>query len=312
MAITVGDLRTFCEEQASPNSAGATADREAMKWINSALTRLYKAAPWDRLVREEKRLIYPKESVTAVLGLTQASLTITRSSGLFLQKYIDGRWELKVDGYERGTFELSALGAPASSATLRTGDEWPEATTLVATGHFLYTRIPIPLAKNVTRVRVVETGAPVTLLTPTQFDLQKDYRPQATSNDPLFCCFRRGNLEFWPHPGDNYRKLSITYHISFTQIPDDELDATEVEWDEAQLDLLHKALLVEAAITQGEAAVVPYVVALREYEAALKGDKDYMQRQDMTGRMGVEMPETSPARLRRVWTTNTEAGADIP
>ena len=310
MAITVGTLRTFCEEQASPDSSGGTADREFMKWINSALVRLYKAAPWDRLMREEKRLIYPQEVVTAVLGLTQASLAITRSTGTFLAKYVTERWELQVTGYDKGTFELSAIGTPATSATLRTGDEWPNATTAVATGYFLNTRLALPLAKNVTRVQVVETGSPVTLLTPTQFDRQKDLAPSGRGSDPRFCTFRRGVLEFWPHPGENYRKLSITYHLSFTRLADAAADADTVEWDEEQQDLLEKAILLEAAITQGESAVVPYVVALREYENALHTDREYMQRHSMQGPMGLQMPDVSPVRARG-FTTNTQAGSDV-
>lgn len=311
MAITVGTLRTFCEEQASPDLAGGTADREFMKWINSALVRLYKAAPWDRLVREEKRLIYPQEKFTAVLGLTQASLAVVVSAGALLAKYVSERWELAVDGYDRGTFELAAMAVGGLTGTLRTGDEWPNATSTTLTGYFLNTRFALPLAKNVTRVQVVESGLPVTLLTPTQFDKQRDLWGTGHGSDPRFCTFRRGVLEVWPHPGENYRKLSVTYQLAFTRIADTALDADTVEWDEEQQDLLEKAILVEAAITQGEAAVVPYVVALREYENALRGDREYSQRQDLSGPMGLRLPIVDMPRRNRGIAYN--AGAeDVP
>lgn len=311
MAITVGTLRTFCEERASPDSAGGTADREFMQWINSALVRLYKAGQWDRLIREEKRLIAPVETFTGVLGLTQGSLAVAVSAGALLAKYVTGRWELRVTSYDKGTFELAAIAVGGATGTLRAGDEWPSATTLVATGQFLNTRLALPLAKDVFRVRVVETGAPVTILTPVQFDRQRDLYPLGTTGDPRFCTFRRGNLEFWPHPGTLYRKLSITYHLSFTRIDDDEDDATEVEWDVEQQDLLEKAILLEAAITQGESAVVPYVVAEREFMNALHTDKEFMQRNNLTGRMGVQMPNVTPRPNHSGWTVNTQAGDDV-
>jgi hypothetical protein len=311
MPITVGTLRTFCEERASPDSAGGTADREFMQWINSALVRLYKAAQWDRLIREEKRLIAPVETFTDVLGLTQGSRAITLSAGLFLAKYVTERWELRIEGYDKGTFELSAIGTPASTATMRTGDEWPGATTATETAQFLNTRLSLPLAKDVFRVRVVETGSPVTILTPVQFDKQRDLYPLGTTGDPRFCTFRRGNLEFWPHPGTVYRKLSISYHLSFTRIDDDEDDATEVEWDVEQQDLLEKAILLEAAITQGEAAVVPYVVAEREFMNALHTDKEFMQRNNLTGPMALQMPNVRPYPYRGGLSVNTQAGDDV-
>lgn len=311
MAITLGQLRTFCEEQASPDSSGGTADREFMKWINGALTRLYRASPWDRLVREEKRIIVPQEAVTAVLGLTQGSLNISRSSGTFLQKYVDDRWELAIDGYTRGTFELASIGTPATTAVMRAGDEWPGDTTLVGTGNFLFTRLPLPLAKNVTRVQLVETGLGITILTPRQFDRQKDVSPGSRGSDPRFCTFRRGRLEFWPHPGDNYRKLSITYHLAYTQMADSDDDDTEVEWDETQIELLQKAILLEASVLQGDAAVVPYPVALREYQEALRGDKEFSQRHDLTGPMGLNLPDVNLARRRRGYAYDAEV-EDVP
>lgn len=299
MAITVGTLRTFCEERASPDLAGGTADREFMNWINSALVRLYKAAPWDRLVREEKRTIVPHEAYTGILGMTQGSLALVTSSGTFLAKYLSERYELVVDGYDRGAFEIAAIGTPATSATLRTGDEWPRASSTTLTGYFLNTRFSIPLAKNVTRVMVVETGLPVTIMTPLQFDRQRDLWGTGHASDPRFCTWRRGCLEIWPHPGENYRKLSITYQLAFTRIPDSAADADTVEWDEEQQDLLEKAIILEAAITRGENAVIPYVVALREYEQALHTDKEYSQREDLSGPMGLRMPIVEMPRRSR-------------
>lgn len=311
MSITVGTLRTFCEERASPDLAGGTADREFMNWINSALVRLYKAAPWDRLMREEKRTIVPQEAYTSILGLTQGSLALVTSSGTFAAKYLSERYELVVDGYDRGTFEIAAIGTPATSATLRTGDEWPLATATNLTGYFLNTRFSLPLAKNVTRVMVVETGLPLTLMTPTEFDRQRDIWGTGHASDPRFCTFRRGVLEVWPHPGENYRKLSITYHLSFTRISDSALDADVVEWDEEQQDLLEKAILLEAAITRGENAVIPYVVALREYENALRSDKEYSQREDLSGPMGLRMPIVERPRRGRGFAYNADVD-DVP
>jgi hypothetical protein len=63
MALTLGELRAFCAEVASPDSAGASADREFMIWINAALLRCYTELHWDRLQFENKITVVPPVTV---------------------------------------------------------------------------------------------------------------------------------------------------------------------------------------------------------------------------------------------------------
>lgn len=284
MAITVGALRDFCRERASSDNADTTAAREFMGWINSALDKLYKEICWDRTITEQKITVVPRESLTDLV-VTQGSLALASATG-FLAKYLSGRWELVIDGYGRGTFELAAIAVDTFTATMRTGDEWINASATGKTVYFLNTRFSMPKVKNVHRVQVVDSGVILRVLTPTEFDYLKQRDPAAQGSDPRYCTWRKGYLELWPHPGTSYRKLSVTYQREFTRILDTALDADEVDWDEEEQNVLEKAILVEAAITQGENSPISYAMAKAELKEALASSKGFSQRNDLTGPMG--------------------------
>jgi hypothetical protein len=265
MAITVGALRDFCR-------------------INAALDKLYKEISWDRTMTEQKVTIVPKETLTDLV-VTQGSLALASATG-FSAKYLSGKWELSIDGYTRGTFELAAIAVGGLTATMRTGDEWTNASAAGKTCTFLNTRFSLPKVKKVHRVQVVESGVILRVMTPAEFDHLKQRDPGALGSDPRYCTWRRGFLEFWPHPGADYRKLSITYQREFTRILDTAADADEVDWDEEEQNVLEKAILVEAALTQGENSPVSYAMAKAELNEALASSKGFSQRASLTGPMG--------------------------
>ncbi len=297
--ITLGQLRTFCREVASTDNSDTTANREFMGWINSALDRLYKVGGWDRTLTERKITVFPEETRDDVV-VTQGSLNLSSVTG-FLAKWLTGRWELAIEGYGRSTFELGTIGTPATTATLREGDEWVGSSGTVDV-RFLNSRFALPKVKNVHRVEVVEVGLPVESLPPEEFDRRKQTEP-ISSGDPRYCTWRRGFLEIWPAP-TTYRKLSITYQREFTRIADDADDDDEVDWDEEERDVLEKAILVQAALTQGENSPISYSMATREFETALKSSKSFSQRPEMTGAMGDKRP---PSMLRsNIWLRNVE------
>ena len=292
MAITLEDLRTFCAEIASPDSSGTTADREFMHWINGALQRLYSEAAWDRILHQSKLTILPLETITD-LGVTAGSLAVTSAGNNIAAKYLSERWELHIGDEGDEVFELAAR-ASAMAATLRAGDEWTGSTG-TKTAYAVKTIYPLPnTAKSIERVQVLETNLEVAVLPGGELDYEKTHNPTERGSYPRVCTYRKGNIEIWPHPGTEYCKLALTYRKGPTLHEDADADATEVDWDEEWRDLLLKAITLEASITQGENAPIPYPIALREYEARLGAYKGLNANKDpKTGPLGVRTPERS-------------------
>jgi hypothetical protein len=313
MAITLGALRTFCQEIASPDSSGSTAEREFMHWINAAIQRVFSACAWDRILHQQKITVLPVETKTT-LGVTQGSLAVTLSGADSFRpgastKYLDDRWELHIDGETDESFELGSITSD-TAATLRTGDEWTGSTASNKTCHFAKTIYALPNnAKQVTRVQILETAADVVVLPPHEFDHQRSQNPTSRWAYPRFATLRKGKIEIWPHPGDDYCKLGITYRKGPTVLADADADATEVDWDEEWRDLLLRAITLEASITQGENAPVPYAIALAEFERRLANYKALDANKDVqTGPLGVNVP-VSPPRIGEIsqsWPLNLE------
>lgn len=295
MALTLGTLRTFCREIASPDSSGSTAEREFMVWINGAIERVFSATGWDQILHQQKITVIPRESLDT-LSVTQGSLTITCSAPDTFRpssstKYADDRWELHIEGESDEVFEIASY-ASDTSATLRSGDEWTGSTASNLDVYFVKTIYSLPNnAKQIMRVQVLETGIDVLLLTPDEFDFQKSTSPTQTGAYPRFATFRKNKIEIYPHPGDSYCKLGISYRKGPTVLADADVDATEIDWPDEWRDLLQKAITLEAAITQGENAPTPYAIALAEYERRLSAYKALDSNRDpMTGPLGVGDP----------------------
>lgn len=274
MAITLGTLRTFCQEIASPDSSGGTADREFMIWINGAIKRLFAEIGWDRILKEQKLTILPEETGSA-LTVTKGSLSCSLGGAeTFLAKYVTGEWDFYIG--DEGSFILrlaSIDNSPTNTTgTFRTGDEWIKSSG-VKTWEARKTKYDLPDdAKQLHRAQIMGNGDLLVILPPHEFDHQKSYNPAQSGSYPRVCCLRKGHLEIWPHPGDSYVKLGLSYRKgapTYTWTSSTH-DSTEVDWDEEWIDLLHKAILLEAAIYQGEGSPVNYPVVFSEYETRLR------------------------------------------
>lgn len=273
MATTLGDLRTFCAEIASPDSAGDTAQREFLVWINSALSRLHAEFSWDELDHERKILVPPEETGVA-LGVTQDSLSVTLGGAeTFASKYVTEEWDLIVTGDNYQTFRLASIDdSPTNQAgTLRPGDEWIEATNAAATYYWIKRRFELPdNTIQVTRVQILNTYLPIRILEPAEFDSLSASNVTQRGNYPQVATFRDGKLEIWPHPGSTRVKLGITYRKGPTVYETNTLDTVEIEWPDHWRDLVQKAISLEASVTQGPDAPIPYQLARMEYEECLK------------------------------------------
>lgn len=299
MALTLGQLRQFCAEVVSPDSAGSTADREFMLWINSALMRCYTELHWDRIQFERKITVVPAVAGTD-LTVVQGSRAVAFGSPI-TQAYLDDRWELQAEDESRWSFELDSIDAllPATG-TLIEGDEWVAASAGPVNYNWVKTRYTLPdNAQRVSRVQVMENQQEVAILTPTEFDRQKMIAPNQSGNQPRFCCFRRGKLEIWPHPGSTYTKLGVTYIKGPTVLDDAELDDVEIDWDDSWRDLIQKALVLEGAWAQGENSPISYGVAKAEWEDRKAAYHQIAQKPDMTGQMQLQEPGEKDMRLDR-------------
>jgi hypothetical protein len=299
MAITLADLRTYCAEIAGPDMSGSTADREHMIWINNAIRRVFSALAWDRIEHQQKLYVEPEESGSA-MNVTQGSRSLVLTAGTFLAKYVTERWELVIDGEGSQTFELASIDNDPTNtqATMRVGDEWILATATGKTYYFLKTIYELPdNAKRVQRVQVLGSGQELIQLQPHEFDLQKAHNPAQRGAYPRFYCFRKNNLEIWPHPGSTRLKLGITY-VKGPPAPYTTATAgtQEIDWDEEWRDLLEAAIRIEAAVTQGENAPIPYAIAVTEWEQRLKTYQglDNMRGEAFTGPIGLQGPLMDP------------------
>lgn len=309
MALTLGTLRTFAAEIASADISTVLADREIQHWVNGAIQRVWSEAEWS-WANSETRLALEFAESGSEMTLTSQSKTVTLTSGeVFLQKYVDDRWHLHVDGEGNMTFEIESIQNP-TTATLKVGHEWQQATSTSTT--YVWSRhiYPLPLnAKHVSRVHDMQNRFDLRPLLPGQFDLTRQQTPTQRGNVPLYFTVRRGNIEFWPGPNaDTYRTMQLTVRRGPTTYQKDAADDTEVDWPGEWDDLLFKALMLEASITQGDNAPVPYPVALREYEERLKV---YQSEDSNIQDIGGPMFLSSPATFRD-YTHFTDYPATIP
>lgn len=296
MAITIGSLRSFCAEIASPDSAGDTADREFMLWINAAIARLYSELGWDQILHERKVTVVPAESGSN-LAVTQGSTSVTLGGGeVFLDKYVTDEWEFYVEGDSSSYFVLESIdNAPDTAGTFRDGDEWIEATDAAAAWTAVQTKYTLPdNAKQIQRAQVLGIGDQLVILSPDEFDLQRSMNPTQTGSYPRFACLRENRLEIWPHPGSDYVKIGLSYRKGPPTYADAADDADEVDWSNEWRDLLHKAILLEAAITQGEGSPINYAVLTREYEDRLNRYKGLSaNKANLSGPLDVRVPQAT-------------------
>lgn len=306
MTITLGDLRTFCAEIASPDSAGSTHDREAMVWINSALQRLYTDTAWDDHRKTRNITVLPSESGTTGI-LTQGSLAFAVAvSETIEDKYADDAWEFIIGSEADHTFKLASK-TDDQNATFQAGDEWILASDTGVSWTAFKARYPLPDdARDILRVQLLSTRTKLGYLTPDEFDYKKSLNPTNLSQ-PCYYTLRDNAIEVYPHPGSSYEKIGLTYRKGPSLLADAALNSVTIEWPEEWRDLLLKAIQVEAAETQGENSPIPYPIAERSYIERLKGYRALnATKAEGPGAMGLRLPQLSRYPHPRSFEDQTE------
>lgn len=374
MAITVGELRTYCAEVAAPDPSDPAADREFMEWINGALGRLHRETGLD-LTRREEKVVLPAAVAGVDLAVTAGSLVAIRATGTFSKQWLDERWALHIEGEPDAEFEIASLagngGAQVTAnlvfaaititraagswitdgyvngdyvtitaaedvanvgtfgpvtnvtatvltigsaaftvnvdddtavvdrtqkATFRAGDEWIQATGTGLDFHAVKHRFAFGQALEIERVQLPAQGYDLEIVLPATFDRVKLQQPTARGVTPSHGTFREGHVEVWPGPGDDYLRLALTYRLAYSPLATAAADSVEVEWPEVHRDVLRKAILLEASITQGKESPVPYPLAVGEYVEAVKALRATATKDMQPGPLAVNL-----GRVRRPW-----------
>jgi hypothetical protein len=299
MSITLGQLRTFCQEIASKDAAGSTAEREFMHWINGAEERLYLQSSPDITRRQILFTVPPVDTSIADGVATLNSLTITSVTG-FPATIVSDRYGIHITGEDRIEFE-GATRVSANQVTLRAGDEWIQASATALAFYLVKNKFSIPSVAEIYSVKLKD-GREVMYLDPQSFDLRKQLNPCYRSDIPLYFTLRNDWLEIWPSPSTNYYKLNVTYRLGFTPhssaaaADGGDADSTVLVWPDRWLGVLKKAILIEAAVTQGVNAPVPYPIALQEFSSALGMLQDNAAKELVPGPLNVRTPITTHRR----------------
>ena len=266
---TIADLKTFCGEIASPDSSGATAEREFIYWINAALARLYAEHAWNHALEYAKVVILPAESGTTLVA-TQGSSTITVSGAdTFAAKYLSELWELHSNNDSNQSFRLSAIAGGSTSATLFAGDVWVESTISGGAYSWRKTVYDLPSnAKEIFSVRILDTRDELISVVPHKFDQYKMEGPKETGY-PRFYTLRDDKIEIWPAPSSDYFLLAISFRKGAPYYTTATVTSTEVDWPIEWQDILQKGIQLEAAITLGDVAPIKYDLAKMEFEERL-------------------------------------------
>jgi len=275
MAITLDDLRTYASETASADPSSSSSDREIQTWINDALEEVYLAHDW-HWARAVTRVTMVPEETGSYLAVTQGSPQVTldpAQAERFAEKYLSEGWVLFVDGEGRMGFELGRIDDPLT-ATLQDGHVWIRATAAAAT--YTWTRVRYPLpggALKVYRVEDLEAYGELRYVDPATYDFERSHAPTQRGNRPYLYTVRGGNLELWPGPGSNYLAISVTYKKPAPSYTVEDPGDLVIDWPDDKLGLIRKAILVQASLTHGKHAVVPFERAIYALRVSLERHK---------------------------------------
>lgn len=301
--ITLQELRAYAAETASADVATKAGDRSINNWINQGLQRIWKSHSWNHALRAGRIFLdteEPSDPTTGGVTINKGERTITVAApDVIKQKYLDDRWHLYVDGEGRMTFELEEILSP-TTARLLPGHNWPNDSIVDVAYTWARHIFELPDdAKEVMRVEEMQNRLPLRHVLPHDFDPQRQSTPVQRGNQPIFYTLRQGNLEVWPSSGPDAKNLLLSYRRGPPRHKVTDPGDTEVDWVPEWSDLLLKAIVVEAAITQGENAPVEYAVALNEFRDCVKAYKaEDSGIQNMTGPMTLMTGKSSRDYMR--------------
>lgn len=271
MAITLGDARSVAADLAH-DASDAKADRVFMRWIRGALTTLHAAHDWKHY-EAQQLLVTDAAETGSDLNVTEGSGTITRDTD-WASKYVSQAWDLLIEGDQSLAFTIAAISSPATTATLATNQVWLQDTATDLDYTLTRYRYDLPgnFVRQVKRVDDLVAQVPLEYWTTDQFDLVRNRQPWHQSDQAVAYTVRGPYLELYPSPSTTRRPFRVTYLRQVTLPADADNNGTELDWPTQYADLLWRAIALEGA-AWADATRIPYVVAERRYEQALKATK---------------------------------------
>jgi len=309
MAITLGDLRTYCREEVSPDASDGKAERSFMNWINMALSELWSRRVWDH-ARARYQSYLPAPTAGSNLDTTLGSTRFTLSSGTFTSTWLEENgFVIHTSGDDR-TFEFTSIDAGGTFGDVLGGQEWTLASATGLTFKVFKEKYDLPdNAQRIEWVRLHQSRTLVAHQVPGVFDLNRQQSPTTNSSEPQFYTIRDGRMEIYPVP-ETARTLEITYVKGPPQYLAADADATEVDWPDQFKVLLQWAIALQGTAQQGpDRAVlqIDHVNAMlaRAYSAVAQADHSRAQG---PGPLGVRLPRT---RGRRSWRAQRRTGSYV-
>lgn len=268
---TLGQLRLHARDL-SWDSGDEKAERLFTTWLNKALSKLRAAHDWSHLKATEKLTLNPEATGSALTVVQNSRLLTLTGSETFLQRYVDEKWDLVIGADAQQAFQISEVLSP-QTARLAEGQEWIEASAADLTYTWSRPRYELPgglaNARKINRVVETSTRWEVTPLGQAEFELMRSDQPDFRSC-PQAYTLRDGLIEFWPAPNSQRQIVEITYERHFARYSQDDPDDTVVDWPDHQIDLVQDALAVQISKWQGEDAMIPYPIAVADYQETLK------------------------------------------
>lgn len=269
--MQLGDLKTYAIEAASHNVSDAESDRHVLRWINRAMRAVRFAHPW-QFFRKQGYVVVEPDVSGLNMSVTQGSTAVSLTGGeTFAAKYVTTSedWTLIAANDTTQPFRLTAITNSPTNTAGTLDHAWTAAT---ATGmDYTWYRDRYALPDDCGRVlRVQDTTSRLELcyLAPADLDLRRQQSPSQTGATGWDYTIRADKIELWPLPTD-YASVSLTYEREVTLYTSGTSNATELDWPDRWNDLLEAAVTVEASLTLGMDARVPYALAVDNYQRLL-------------------------------------------
>lgn len=303
MTITLSDLRQHCSDLAH-EAADTKAARVRMTWIRGALSRLHMAHDWKWFYATQRIALDPEETGTD-LDVTQDANTFVRDS-TWTSKYASQLWDCMAANDTTQAFQFASIATV--TATLATGQYWQQSTdtnTSYTMSRWRYS-MPDNFVGRIMAVEDIHGYRKLRHLIVSDFDRQRNRFPHRRGQPEYFTVRDPRYLEVHPGNDSTRRALQVTYLRTVTLPADADVDGTTVDWPSEYVEVMYKALALEAAIWLGQASKIPYPVAKQEYDESLKRATSRDSRMvEISSEFGLETSYPDPVTTRFVYNTGS-------
>lgn len=266
---TLGDLKSYAADMAA-DAADGKAARVILRHVNAALRRVSNAHDWSFYAA---RYVIPLDVGVAGSALSAAASATEVTLGgaeVFLQRYVDEAWDLKITGEDNVLFQLASLVTP-QRAQLATGQRWFASAASAVAWTMRRGRYSLPDGcREVREVMLSDSRVQLVYLRPDLFDGYKLDQP-TLGGDPQHYTVRGNYLELWPalESTSTAQALLLSYRRQPVDFTSAMPDTTPVDFEARWNDLLERAIDVEVAAHHRGSHSLDPTATMRLYEERL-------------------------------------------